>query len=469
MGVIAAFSVGVRSALAATATLSIEPSTANEFVIDHAQLIGEDSHTRLDGLLLALLRDADIELRAVSLQSLDGASIDTVTQKLFERWRIGSRTRANRGVLFVLAAGEQRVRCEISYGLEGIFPDAFVSYVEHKQLVPYFEHGRVGEGFEATIELIAGRAFQQVLGRNYDPLASGAGTIDGYHGGGGGAQTAVPLAPAALPLQQTVGTSSRESFGAQATPIEAWERFLEVNRRHIKDPEIGLYDDAAKGLMRGVSTDAGQDQITQRYSGQAYTVRQQGDRAAIVFRDDPNNLLAPWFFRRTSAGWQLDGSMYPEVIGYNHMNQWFFKRRDHPYRFAFSDYRFDQHGFAFPRAEGSASRTYLGASFYWSGYQGQGVLVMAVEQDSPAEHAGLEVGDIILRYDRQPIDQPATLVRLIRKGAPGQMVELDVIRGSMSEPTSFRLDDGTLQEVRPVTYGLRPPNRLTVQAVLGSE
>jgi hypothetical protein len=38
--------------------------------------------------------------------------------------------------------------------------------------------------------------------------------------------------------------------------------------------------------------------------------------------------------------------MYPGVIGYNHVNQWRFERRDHPYAFAFSDFRLDDHGFA---------------------------------------------------------------------------------------------------------------------------
>lgn len=54
-------------------------------------------------------------------------------------------------------------------------------------------------------------------------------------------------------------------------------------------------------------------------------------------------------FSTGREGWQLGGSMYPDVIGYNHLNQWHFRRRDHAYMFAFSDFRLDENGFAFYR------------------------------------------------------------------------------------------------------------------------
>ncbi len=40
--------------------------------------------------------------------------------------------------------------------------------------------------------------------------------------------------------------------------------------------------------------------------------------------------------------------MFPDVIGYNHDNQWFFKTRDHPYTWAFENYTIDGRGFATP-------------------------------------------------------------------------------------------------------------------------
>ncbi len=110
---------------------------------------------------------------------------------------------------------------------------------------------------------------------------------------------------------------------------------------------MGIYDDEAKQFMRGAVTNAGQDHIAGLYEGERATVRIDNGRAVVLFLDDPNHLLAPWFFHETREGWQLDGSMYPDVIGYNHLNQWRFRRRDHGYMFAFADFRLDQNGFAF--------------------------------------------------------------------------------------------------------------------------
>lgn len=139
----------------------------------------------------------------------------------------------------------------------------------------------------------------------------------------------------------------RAYFGAQPTPELAWARFLELNRRRIKDADLGIYDEKARQLAERTNGGAGQAHIARLYADAQHTIRVSGDRAAAVFLDDPNHTLAPWFFHRTEVGWQLDGGMYPDVIGYNDKNQWRFRRLDHPYMFAFSDFRFDRNGFAF--------------------------------------------------------------------------------------------------------------------------
>lgn len=323
-----------------------------QFVVDDAGVINPASLTRLNALLGAVLRDTDIALMVVSVDSLGNRSIQAFTNTLFERWKIGSQTKANRGVLFVLSKHDKQVRFEVAYGLEGIFPDAFVSYVEHRQMVPYFASNYIGEGIEATIELIAGRAFEKVLNRSYDPKQAGAANIGGFYSGGAGAQATVPLGEkkAAGSNNRTIETKHRAYFSAQPSPHLAWERFLEVNQRTIQDAELDLFDEKSKALLRRRPyTQAARAHIAKLYAGKTPTIRQRGKLAAVLFLNDPNHLLAPWFFHRTAKGWQLDGNMYPDVISYNHRNQWRLKRRDIPYLFAFHDYRLDRNGFAFHR------------------------------------------------------------------------------------------------------------------------
>ncbi len=298
--------------------------------------------------LAALLRETDIEILALSMPSLEGHSIGNFTEELFEDWEVGERTRANRGVLLVVAASEERVRLAVSYDLEDIFTDTFISIIEDEQLVPYFESNMIGEGVEATVELLARRAYEKIRGHAYDPLEARP-DVGRYRAGGAGVETEVDLEGGPPEAAEPVDASLQDYFGPQPTPGEAWARFLEVNGRLIKDTSLGLYDEATQvHLRKRPNTDAGQKHLANLYDGHSPMIRQQGDRAVILFPEDPDHLRAPWFFHRGADGWRLDGSVLPKVIVYNHRNQWRFKSLDHVYMFAFDDYVFDQHGFATP-------------------------------------------------------------------------------------------------------------------------
>jgi uncharacterized protein len=316
------------------------------FVVDRGGLIEDRSEQRMNAALGAVLRDTDIELVAVAVQDLGGEPINDFTNTLFQEWQIGRRTLANRGVLLVVGQQEEQVRFEIAYDLEAIFTDAFVSYIEREQMVPYFEQNEIGRGIEATVELVARQAYEAVLGRTYDPAVGGDSDIGGFRSGGAGATAEVTFGDTGQLVRSPSDGAVRSHFAAQPTPDLAWERFLEANQRRIKDPELGIYDDLAKQFMRGTVTNAGQDHIARLYAGKQATVRINDSLAVVLFVPDPDHLLAPWFFHHTNDGWQLDGSMYPDVIAYNHINQWRFQRRDHGYMFAFADFRLDSNGFA---------------------------------------------------------------------------------------------------------------------------
>ena len=139
-----------------------------------------------------------------------------------------------------------------------------------------------------------------------------------------------------------------ERYAAQPTPELAWERFVELNERRVKETELEIYDAAAKELVRRRNEDAGQAHIARLYRDAEPTVRVRGDRAAIVFLDDPRQTRAPWFFRRGVDGWRLDGHTQFNVVGYDGQNRWRFRNTIHPYMFAFDDFHFDARGFGRP-------------------------------------------------------------------------------------------------------------------------
>ena len=61
--------------------------------------------------------------------------------------------------------------------------------------------------------------------------------------------------------------------------------------------------------------------------------------------------------------------------------------------------------------------------------QGFGLLISQVSQDSPAETAGLLVGDVLVSFDGEPIEQAEDLVTRLRGNRVGKAVPVTVIRG----------------------------------------
>ncbi|HEX3867330.1 MAG TPA: trypsin-like peptidase domain-containing protein [Gemmatimonadaceae bacterium] len=63
------------------------------------------------------------------------------------------------------------------------------------------------------------------------------------------------------------------------------------------------------------------------------------------------------------------------------------------------------------------------------------------ENDSPAQKAGIEIGDIITAAGGKPIDQVTTLQRIIRGYKPGDMVTVDVMRFGQKRSFSVKLGE----------------------------
>lgn len=59
---------------------------------------------------------------------------------------------------------------------------------------------------------------------------------------------------------------------------------------------------------------------------------------------------------------------------------------------------------------------------------GQGAIITSVQSDSPADEAGIVTGDVVLSVNEEPIDGQIGLVAAIRDAAPGQVVEIVILR-----------------------------------------
>jgi putative serine protease PepD len=82
----------------------------------------------------------------------------------------------------------------------------------------------------------------------------------------------------------------------------------------------------------------------------------------------------------------------------------------------------------------------IGADFDRSGRTaGGGVRLTTIVDDGPADQAGLRIGDVLMRLDGQPLTEPADLIALVRKHAPGAVVRVDYRRGAAENTAAVTL------------------------------
>ncbi|MFP7756245.1 TPM domain-containing protein [Thermodesulfobacteriota bacterium B35] len=123
-------------------------------VVDLAGVIDENTETSLSALLRNLEAGTTVQMAILTVNSLDGEDINTVSLRVAEQWQLGRKGKDN-GLLLTVAVRDRKYRFEVGYGLEEILPDSLVGSIGRQALVPYFKKGRYSEGIAtATAEII---------------------------------------------------------------------------------------------------------------------------------------------------------------------------------------------------------------------------------------------------------------------------------------------------------------------------
>lgn len=317
-------------------------NSEGDFIDDRAGLLTAGEKIRIARMSEKLLEDLDIHIKTVILKE-SPADIGTTAVDIFDRSELGKKTRGARGVLFLIDPPGRQVRLEIGYDLEGIFPDGFVGYIERRQMTPFFESGTVGNGIEAAAELLVEKAYG-TIDNEYDRTGTGETAETVHYSGGAGAEATVKIGKGAPEKERSVLATE---FGARPSPLETLGQYQKLLRLHIKDPDLALYTPESRRFFKGWTvTDAQQDNESRKLETGLGVARVivTDDRAVIRFplSDRGRN---PYFLTRGHEGWMLDFAGMNRAIGFNHLNQWFFRDQSHPYMFAFKDVYFDKNGF----------------------------------------------------------------------------------------------------------------------------
>jgi uncharacterized protein len=313
------------------------PSEKTDLVVDDAGLLDSDQQTRIGDFHGLLRADFDIDYRVVTHE--ETRDIDEYAARLFQTVGAGELSRTGRGLLLLIDATQDLVRLEVGYALEGTYPDAFIAYVEQRQMVPFFRAGRVADGILATTELIVTRAQRATTAASLESEA----WLEGS--GGAGASTSARIGDG--PVDTIYDTNTKLDAGT--SPANVLAQYLGTMQNGDANPDLDIYTPTTRRMLRQwVMTPAQMDNIVTTYRRcHAEAERVDSNRRYGVIRYPVSERqCAPWFFENADGTWALDLTMMQLAIRFGRDNSWHFDRNaEHPYKYAFEDWVLDSQGY----------------------------------------------------------------------------------------------------------------------------
>lgn len=114
-------------------------------VIDEVGLLNDNTKRQLTNSLLNLKKDQNVQLQVYITKSLQGEVIESAAIKIFDEWKLGDE-KTDKGLLFLIAPNEKRMRIEVGQGLEGDIPDVIAKRIIADVVKPYFQRSEFNLG-----------------------------------------------------------------------------------------------------------------------------------------------------------------------------------------------------------------------------------------------------------------------------------------------------------------------------------
>lgn len=142
------------SALAA----GIPEHTRDFYVNDFAGVLSDETSALILGTGAAMAEKTGAQIVVVTVDSLNGDSIEEYALSLLRTWGIGDEKK-NNGVLLLVAVNDRKSRIEVGYGLEGCLPDGKTGRIQDDYMLPYFREedydAGVKNGYLAILKEVA--------------------------------------------------------------------------------------------------------------------------------------------------------------------------------------------------------------------------------------------------------------------------------------------------------------------------
>ena len=294
----------------------------------------------------ALLKRFDVDFRVMTVANDE--NLNLLSHKKFTELQSKSRSKSGKALLLVINTSQDKVRLEVSTGLEPIYTDAFVSYIERKGFVPYFREGKIADGVYMATELIRDRAFEAESGKEWMlPMASKS--------IGGGAKTKAYIGVVDPDAKKGADVMSQDGNDPKAV----LQQYMKALKAHNTNPDLDIYTDATKKFYaQWTVTEINQDHeihnLAPCLASHETLYDQDSTHAVLAVKPyDKNRKCSPYLFKKEAGKWKLDIATMADTLRFNADMQWHFdlsKRLEGEglyYAYAFDGYGFDSNGFPY--------------------------------------------------------------------------------------------------------------------------
>ena len=307
-------------------------------ILDRTGVIPVSDLPRFEQYLGWVMRESGVDLRFVFIPGSGGRPIETLATELMDELKIGGRTGQQRGVLLLYDLGARRLRVEVGYGLEGMFPDAFVNYLVQDHARLFFSSGDLSLGLRKMIQLLQHRIREAVLGSEFDPRVLARLAPLAHLSGGAGVSATVGFGDGAVSGPDPATDDGGSLFRAEDSPSGTYSRYLDwlshwplVSQADLLTPESRIY------LSSFRISPAYAEFILLAEAGKPFRIVERGDLALLYFTGTP--FVSPHFLVRRDGLWRMD--IAAEVRNtHEHAGgeyTWAYHGSGDPYTLAFSD------------------------------------------------------------------------------------------------------------------------------------
>ena len=123
------------------------------YVNDFANMISPEMEDKLERALQSFELSDSTQVAILTLDSLEGDSLEDFSIRTVEKWKIGQKNKDN-GILLLVFKNDRKIRIEVGRGLEGVLTDLLAGRIIDGIISPSFKEARFDEGFARGIVAI---------------------------------------------------------------------------------------------------------------------------------------------------------------------------------------------------------------------------------------------------------------------------------------------------------------------------